>query len=93
MNEQDDLLCVHCEGRGLLKNDLEVGRGLRTIRERFGLEQRSMATAMQVSASYLSDLERGRRNWSSMLVTRYRQALDRLAVTQQGNQEENVDHA
>ncbi len=83
MNDEDGLICSHCWGRGLLKDDVETGRELRGVRDYLGVEQRAVAKAMKLSASYLSDLERGRRNWSGDLVRRYREALETVTVARQ----------
>lgn len=86
MNEEDGLICPACQGRGLLKTDAEIGAELRGIREWWKVDQRTVAEAMGASPAYLSDLERGRRNWSTELIQRYRRALDTLVgEVQQAN--------
>ena len=42
----------------------ELGAKLRTLREKAGLSLRKVADRLGVSVPYLSDLERGRRNWT-----------------------------
>ncbi len=42
----------------------ELGANLRTLREKAGLSLRKVADRLGVSVPYLSDLERGRRNWT-----------------------------
>lgn len=45
-----------------------LGNYLRIHRNFFGASLRSIATKMRISAMYLSDLERGKRNWTEKLV-------------------------
>jgi transcriptional regulator with XRE-family HTH domain len=53
----------------------KTGDGWRKIRESKGVSLRNLAQTMGVSAPYLSDLERGRRNWTDELENRYATAL------------------
>ncbi len=49
-----------------------AGDRVRQVRKKAGISLRKLATEMGVSAPFLSDLERGRRNWSEK---NYAQAL------------------
>lgn len=60
-----------------------TGAEWRLHREVAGVSLRELARTMGVSAPYLSDLERGRRNWTEELEDRYVKAL-REAVHRQG---------
>jgi predicted transcriptional regulator len=42
----------------------EVGAKMRKMREDAGISLRSMATALFISAPFLSDMEKGRRNYT-----------------------------
>lgn len=68
--------CRRCDGSGYEPNHLETGQEMRIMREREGVSLLTLAKACRVSAAYLSDLERGRRNWNERLKVRYLQALD-----------------
>jgi transcriptional regulator with XRE-family HTH domain len=48
---------------------------MRRQRERAGKQQGEVAKLMQISRAYLSDLERGRRDWDWRLVEKYEVAL------------------
>lgn len=53
----------------------QTGAEWRKLRKDAGVSLRSLARTMGVSAAYLSDLERGRRNWSEEVESRYAGAL------------------
>jgi len=48
------------------------GAYLRWIRERAGLDQRTLAETLGISGPYLSDIERNRRACPPSIVTAYR---------------------
>lgn len=50
---------------------VEAGKKIRDARWNAGVSLRSLASKMHISAPFLSDLERGRRNWSD---DKFRQA-------------------
>ena len=58
--------CQHCSGRGQVER--VDGRSIRRSRETAGLSLRSVADRVGVSASYLSDMELGRRRMSKDLA-------------------------
>lgn len=64
--------------RGFYKENIEIGGNARRIRERFGFSLRSMANAMGVSASFLSDLEAGHRVWTVSNHMKWHDALEEL---------------
>jgi helix-turn-helix protein len=59
--------CLHCGGTGMALDQLAIGQYARDQREKAKQSLRSVADQMAISAAYLSDLERGRRNWSQGL--------------------------
>ena len=59
----------------------EIGILARQHREAAGRTLREVAGIMQIDQSYLSDLERGQREWHSGLVTRWNLAAKELFLT------------
>jgi predicted transcriptional regulator len=53
----------------------KTGQEARRSREAVQVSLRKMATKMGISASYLSELENGKRNWRENLVEQFRDAL------------------
>lgn len=56
-------------------DSIATGALARRTRQTLDLSLREVARRMGVSAPFVSDLERGRRNWTLSLVTRYKNAL------------------
>lgn len=71
--------CEKCGGTGKLP-DGQTGAVLRKERERAHVDIGAVAGLMDYSAAYISDLERGNRNWSNELVEKYRRAVKELAA-------------
>lgn len=70
--------CCHaCGGSGTLP-DGNAGRLLRTERERAGVRVSALADAMNISDSYLYDLERGHRKLTNELLGAYQRGLEKL---------------
>jgi len=67
--------CVHCGGGGLRVDDKATGKRAREWREERQLSQEQVARSMGISASYLSDLERGKRTWGTELLAAAKAAL------------------
>lgn len=67
--------CDKCSGTGLVNDPRVTGQLLRKEREQAGVSLRALAGKLEVSAAYLSDLERGRRNWSEGKIAGYRRIL------------------
>lgn len=63
--------CDKCGGTGQLLDPIRLKRQ----RRRAELSQRTMAKRMGITASYLCDLEHGRRDWNAQLDERFRAAL------------------
>lgn len=65
--------CGRCGGKGWV----EAGSALRARRLRLkDASLRNVAKLMKISAAYLSDLERGKRDWNADLVSRFEVALE-----------------
>lgn len=58
-----------------------TGKLWRETRKGLGISLRALAKELDVSAAYLSDLERGRRNWTEELETRYIKGLTATGKT------------
>jgi len=61
-----------------------TGAYWRKRREKTAISLRALSRQMECSAPFLSDLERGRRNWTKDIETRYRDALGHLQGNPQG---------
>lgn len=59
--------CPKCGGEVLVID----GDGLRKQREARGISLRRVACRLGISGAYLSDLERGNRQWSGKLTKRF----------------------
>lgn len=64
--------CRRCGGSGVEVDPVETGREMRALREAAGLSLREMARRMGYSVQYISDLERGQREWRAALMQPYR---------------------
>lgn len=67
--------CPHCAGTGEVDDPYEIGLRLRLDRQARGLSIEDVAKKMGFTRMYLSHLERGIRNWSDDLISKYRKAL------------------
>lgn len=56
----------------------EIGRQATAERKKHGISLRKVAGEMGISPPYLSDLERGRRNWNENIVNKFNIALGLL---------------
>lgn len=56
-----------------------TGKAARSMRQAAGLSVRQLAQRMFISASYLSDLELGRRRWHAAIAARFVTACDTVA--------------
>lgn len=54
---------------------LLVGAELRKIREKKGIALTELADRMKFTGAYISDLERGKRNWNLDLIARFKKAV------------------
>lgn len=67
--------CHHCGGTGVEADPLAIGKSMRELRIQRGLSLREVARRMGMSASFISDLERGNRHWGPKAATKYREAV------------------
>lgn len=70
--------CDHCQGSGIVVNFRACGLWVRRAREEAGISLRALATKLEVSPSYLSDLEVGRRGKDYWNQDRYDAAIDTI---------------
>lgn len=64
--------CKYCDGTGKQISQKALGESLRSEREATGISVRTMACWLNISAPYLSDLERGNRAWHTERINKYR---------------------
>lgn len=67
--------CRCCDGTGKQLDQKDVGSKMRRMRFNARISLRSMSRLMGFSASYLSDLELGKRNWTSERMEQYRSVI------------------
>lgn len=67
--------CTRCNGTGIEPENRELGLEFRNMRKRHKYTLRELASRMGISASYLCDLELGRRNWNTEIIDRFHGAL------------------
>ena len=75
MSEKPTIACRVCGGLGRTRNDRYYGGLMRAKRLATGLSLRKVAATMKSSASYLSDLETGRRHVSDATMQRIEDAI------------------
>jgi transcriptional regulator with XRE-family HTH domain len=68
--------CECCAGTGKKLNHYDVGRKMRELRMSKGLTLKEVVAAIGYTASYLSDLEHGRRSWNTGLIEKYKAACE-----------------
>lgn len=67
--------CHHCDGSGRETDPVALGAHMRKQRLALRLSLREVASRMDFSAPFISDLEHGRRNWTASTTKLYREAL------------------
>lgn len=60
--------------------NMKFGQNIKQIRKRMNMSQKELATKMEISQSYLSDIESGRKNLSIKTVKKLADSLG-LSVT------------
>jgi transcriptional regulator with XRE-family HTH domain len=55
---------------------IALGRALRSLRDRAGITQEQLAALLEMDATYISRIERGRRGVQWLTVQRFLRALD-----------------
>ena len=68
--------CQHCNGTGRAIDHRALGNHLRSKRVSRLMSLREMARRMNFTAAYLSDLEKGRRQWSKKLIDLFEKGLE-----------------
>ena len=71
--------CPRCGGRGTVPDET-VGPSLKAFREKSGVALLKLSKELELSRTFLSDLEAGRRNWSPLLIEKYRRKVGELAA-------------
>lgn len=59
---------------------VKTGAFARKLRKSKGISLRSLAKELDKSAVFISDLERGRRNWTPEMSFQYGQTLEKMAA-------------
>ncbi len=72
--------CSKCGGTGFEIDHAEIGRQMRELRTAARLSLAIVASRLDVSVVYLSDLERGNRNWSSERIDWFKKGLSCKSV-------------
>lgn len=67
--------CRRCNGTGRERDERAFGLLMRSKRERAGAGLRAVASRMKMSASYLSELELGKKRWSARRVAQFVDSL------------------
>lgn len=68
--------CPHCDGTGRVLDERAIGALMRSVRESKQLSLRKLALRLKWSATYVSDLERGHKLWTTAKQNRYLRALN-----------------
>lgn len=65
--------CHCCTGSGTELDHDAVGAEMRALRKKKGITLKQMGHRMspRLKITYLSDLERGNRNWNALLIAQY----------------------
>lgn len=71
--------CEHCEGTGKVPRQYDTGRDMARRRDAAGIGLRQLARTLKLSATYVGDLEKGRREWTMALVRKYLNGLAALS--------------
>lgn len=71
--------CHYCAGTGVEIDHIKLGSTARKARCDAGIALRRMAAEMKITPSFLSDLERGRRNWTVERIGKFREVMKELA--------------
>lgn len=74
----EKIICPKCNGEGLVMDDRALGKRMRQVRLDAGMSLRETAKNFGFSASYVSDLELGRRHWNTVWMHRYDRLFGKL---------------
>jgi transcriptional regulator with XRE-family HTH domain len=61
--------------QSILVDHMATGARMRQARKEAGIKLATVAEAMKVSSPFLSELERGRRNWTPLLAMKFKDAI------------------
>lgn len=61
-------ICSHCNGTGEEPDQSATGARIREMRVTKGMQAKTLANLLGLSASFYSDLELGKRAWSSARI-------------------------
>ena len=67
--------CPRCGGSGSVLDNQATGKAMRAKREVVGISLRELARRIKWSATYVSDLELGRKVWTERKRARYEKGL------------------
>ncbi len=73
--KQKMIPCEKCGGSGKLIDQRALGSEMRDLREESGVSLREISRRLRLSAAYISDLERGRRDWADELIAKFKGAI------------------
>lgn len=71
----ENMICMACRGSGRVIDPRKVGARLRDSRKQREISLREMARRLGITAPYLSDMELGRRGWSTKWIQAFEKAL------------------
>ena len=71
--------CRCCQGSGRELDSVAYGAEMLALRLSKGVKQYALAMQMGFSAAYISDLEKGKRNWSDRITNIYKESLESCA--------------
>lgn len=74
MQRMKKTTCHCCNGSGEEIDQGVTGMEMRTLRKSAGLSLKQIGGKIRLSCPYLSDLERGKRNWNTDLIDLYKKA-------------------
>jgi transcriptional regulator with XRE-family HTH domain len=67
--------CSYCKGSGKELDPVSVGAEMRKLRLASGVIQQDVGKRMGLSKQHICALEKGNRNWTADLISRYKKAL------------------
>lgn len=70
------MTCPKCDGSGSVLEPKLTGEAMRAFREERDVSVTGVAAELGLSKAYVSDLELGRRGWTTERVRRYKSAVN-----------------
>lgn len=68
--------CPNCKGSGVVPDPKAQGREMMKTRKAAGVTLREVASILELSIGYVSDLEHGRKKWTARRVNFYLAAVE-----------------